>query len=457
MITPAPGSGPPSSADSGLPGSAFLSPQRAPGSRLAVWLVALVSLAVLLLIMLAVSSRAWLLWHTTRARNELAKGHNAAAQRHLARASAVFPNDSLLLLLSARVARRSGATDEASVLLKQLELQGGQGEELVLERLLLRATLGEVEAVEQQLAARSSQAGVESELAREGLVTGLIARFRWADAQERLGNWLAKNPKSTSALVLSGKLEENRQGIEPAMVLYRQVLELDPDHDEARLRLVSLLVNNRRGEEALGLVETLVKSLPDNPEALTLWVRSLALCGRNAESRAALADCLNKHPDYPSALLEQGAQALIDGDEELATRALKRAIELDPGNLVARNQYTFALARTGKQEEAAKARAEADRLKADLERITVLIGGPLQQRPYAPDIHHEIAQIALRSGQVKEALEWFERALRVDPGHIPTHRVLAVLYHELDKPVLSARHRALAQKPGDIPAPSRGP
>lgn len=434
-----------------------MSTLRGPGSRLTFWLVGLVSLAVLLLIMLAVSSRAWLQWQATRARKELAKGHNAAAQRHLAKALAVFPNDSRLLLLSARVARRSGATDEASALLNQVELQVGHDEESVLERLLLRATMGEVEAVEQQLAARSNQGGAESELAREGLVTGLITRFRWSDAQERLAEWLAKNPKSTSALVLSGKLEENRQGIEPAMALYRRALELDPDHDEARLRLASLLVNNHRGEEALGLVETLAKSLPDNPEALTLRVRVLALCGRSAESRAALADCLNKHPDYPSALLEQGAQALVDGDEEMATRVLKRAIELDPGNLVARNQYTFALARTGKQEEAAKARSDADRLKADLERITVLIGGPLQQRPYDPDIHHEIAQIALRSGQVKEALEWFERALRVAPGHVPTHRVLAVLYHELDKPVLSARHRALAQKPVDIPAPARGP
>lgn len=422
-----------------------------------VWVTAAVSLAVLLLLMLAVASRAWLAWQTGLSRAELAKGHNAAAQAHLDRALALFPNDPVVLLLSARVARRSGATDEAAGFLDQLERQSPPGDDLVLERLLLRAAMGEVEAVEQPLAARAALGGAEAELAYEGLVTGLLARFRWGEAHARLAEWLSRRPESMLALVLSGKLEENRQGIETAMAIYRKVLEKDPGQDEARMRLATLLANNRRGEEALAHAEILARRLPENAEALTLKARSLALCGRGAESRAVLAGCLARHPDHPNALVEQGAQALVDGKEDLAVRILGRAIALDPGNLVARNQHTFALARSGRQEEAAKARSDADRLKADLERITVLISGPLQERPYDPDLHHEIAQISLRSGQVREAIDWFNRALRVDPGHAATHKALAVLYHEMDKPGLSARHRALAQKPPVKPEPGRGP
>jgi Flp pilus assembly protein TadD len=182
------------------------------------------------------------------------------------------------------------------------------------------------------------------------------------------------------------------------------------------------------------------------------WARALALQGRAAESRAALAQCLRDHPDYPPALAERGAQALIDGDEAEAERHLARAAALEPGNVVARNQYAFALARVGKKAEADAEQARIAALKADLDRITVLISGPLQDRPNDPDVHHEIAQIALRSGQVREALRWFTSALRVDPGHVPTHRALAVLYRELDNPVLSARHRALARRPGEAPS-----
>ena len=81
-------------------------------------------------------------------------------------------------------------------------------------------------------------------------------------------------------------------------------------------------------------------------------------------------------------------------------------------------------------------------MEADSERIAVLINGPLQNTPNDPQIHYEIGMIALRSGLTTEAIRWFTGALAVDPNHLPTHRILASVYHELENPVLSARHRA---------------
>lgn len=404
---------------------------------------------VLLVLLLAVAGLwFWTGYHLSMARKDVARGHNAAAYLHLQKCGIMRANNPELLILSARIARRSGATDEAEALLYRFEGQYGMTEPLVLERLLLRAATGEVEAVEAQLLARSTSEGPDAELAFEGLVSGLITRFRWAEAYRYLAKWRERFSQSTAALLLAGKLEEQRQGFELAMGFYRQILEMDPEHDEARLRLATQLVENRRGDEALAHVESLRARLPNHPEVEVLWVRALALNGRVAESRKALADCLRNHPDYPPALLESGSFALLDGDEVGAERILKHALDLDPDNLVAHNQYAFALARTGKTEEAAKARAQAESRKADLERITVLIGGPLQSRPNDPALHHEIAQIALRAGQVREALRWFNSALQVDPNDVSTHKALAILYRELDKPVLSARHRALAQRPG---------
>lgn len=110
----------------------------------------------------------------------------------------------------------------------------------------------------------------------------------------------------------------------------------------------------------------------------------------------------------------------------------------------------------GKQKKRPR-RAVAESRKVDLERITFLIGGPLQSSPNDPALHREIAQIALRAGQVREALRWFSSALQVDPNDIATHKALALLYRELDKPVLSAKHRALAQRPGDQPITNVAP
>jgi Flp pilus assembly protein TadD len=251
--------------------------------------------------------------------------------------------------------------------------------------------------------------------------------------------------------LLLGKLEERRQGDEAAIGLYRRVVELDPEHDEARLRLTTQLVANRRGDEALPHAQALRERLPENPEVALLWAKVLSLLGRTAESRSVLDQCLQSHPDFADAVLERGNIALIDGDEVAAEGYFARAVELAPGNLAACERYAFALARNGKAAEAGRVRAQAERLKADLDRITVLISGSLQERPNDPQVYHEIAQIALRAGLVRDALRWFHSALQVDPNHAPTHRALAAVYRQLDKPALAARHRALAQQFGEAP------
>ena len=388
----------------------------------------------------------WFARHLSAARDEVARGHNAAARPHLEACRSLRPDHREVLLLWARVARRSGQWDDAEATLNQYWERYGDDDALVSERLLLRATKGEVEAVGAQLLARLKAGGAEARLAREALVTGLLYRFRWAEAEGLLGEWLASAPDDTAGLLLKGKLEEQRQQFAPAAQTYRRVVELDPEHDEARLRLTTLLLANRFGEEALGHLEVLRQRLPDHPEVAVQWARALALQGRTAESRAAIRGALNAHPDYPAALAEHGGFALLDGDEETAERDLARAAGLAPGNVAIRAQYALALARNGKADEAAKQQAAIDRLKADGERITALIEGPLQARPNDPAVPHEIAQIALRAGQVREALRWYEQALRIDPDHLPTHRVLAALYHELENPALAAKHRAIAQR-----------
>ncbi|HEY1191730.1 MAG TPA: tetratricopeptide repeat protein [Gemmata sp.] len=398
------------------------------------------------------AAAAWFYRHLRSAEAELALGHNARAVRHLHECRRLYAGHRRVLLLSARAAWRSGALKDAEALLDEYAARYGYDEPVVAEQLLLRAVKGDVEGAEPQLLARTRAGSLPPDLASEAVVTGLLVRFRWAEAHRRLTEWLERAPDATAALLLLGKLEEQRQGVLVAQELYQRAVDRDPDHDEARLRLTALLIANRRGAEALPHAEALRHALPNSPEAAVHRVRALALVGRTAESRAALAECRSRYPEFAPALVEEGAAALSDGDEGAAARAFGQAVQLDPGNLVARNQYAFALARVGKGAEAAQAKAEAERLQGDLERISVLITGPLQLRPNDPAVHHEIAMIALRSGLVDEAIRWFTSALQVDPDYTPTHRALVSVYRALDNPVLAARHRALAQR-GDPSAP----
>ena len=393
----------------------------------------------------AAGTWAWFDHHLSAARREVGRGHNGTARRHLDACHRLSYPHRELLILSARVARRTGAWDDAEAALDRYSGRHGDDADLVLERLLLRATRGEIETAGPPLLARVVAGGPEARLAREALVAGLVYRFRWAEADAVLAGWLAADPDDPIAVLLRGKLAEQRQNSEAAARAYRRVVELDPEHDEARLRLTTLLLVNRFGAEALGHLEVLRGRMPNHPEVGVQWARALALEGRTAESRAAVAACLAAHPDYPPALAERGGFALLDGDEAAAERDLERAVSLAPGDVAARAQLALVLARAGKPAEAARRQAEVDKMKADGERVTALIEGPLQARPGDPEVPHEIAGIALRAGEVGEARRWYEAALRADPDHAPTHRVLAALHHELGNPALAARHRALAQ------------
>jgi len=403
---------------------------------------------------IAIAVVVWFHHHLRTARVEADRWHNAVAVHHLKLCRLVRPDHPEVLLLAARVARRTGAPDEAEGQLDRYATLFGDDEALVLERLLHRAANGELEAAGPILVARIERGGQEARLAREALVMGLSYRYRWREAAAILDRWLGETPDDTIGLLLLGRLLEEQRGIDVAVKTYRRILELDPENLDARLRLAMLFDANRQGAEAAEQLAVLRDRLPSHPEIHVLWVRSLALLGRTDEARAALNACLRAHPDYPPALAERGEFALLDGDERAAEADLAKAVARDPGNVTTRNQYALALARNGKRDESQREYAEVKQLQADSDRMAVLIRGPLQTTPNDPAIHHEIALIALRAGQTRECLRWFESALVADPNHLPTHRALAVLYHELDNPILAARHRALAQKlAGTAPQP----
>lgn len=387
----------------------------------------------------------WFHHHLRAATREVELGHNAAATRHLRLCQWVRPEQRDVLVLAARVARRSGGWAESEVLLDRYSERHGDDETLVLERLLLRAARGDLDSSQSQLAERIRRGGPEAALAREAVAVGLQYRFRWAEVNQLLSDWLAASPDNTTALLLRGKLQEARQQSSEALLSFRRVLELDPQHDEARMRLTSMLISMRQGEEALSHAGYLRHRLPKHPEVRMQWVRALGLQGRTAEARVALDACLRDHPNNPTALAERGRYAVSDGDDAAAESYYEKAAKADPGNFPTRHQFSLALARNGKKTEADKEQAVLRMLEADAERINQLISGPLQTRPNDPAIHHEIGLMAMRSGQPGEALRWFLSAVEVGPDHLPSHQTLAAYYHDAGNPVMASRHRAIAQ------------
>ena len=106
----------------------------------------------------------------------------------------------------------------------------------------------------------------------------------------------------------------------------------------------------------------------------------------------------------------------------------------------------LALNRNGKPEQARQEQEKIAALEADLAQMRKIITEQIPRAPANADLCYEVALIALRAGLPLETYRWLQNALRIDPDHLLTHRALATYHQKMGNPVLSARHRSIAQR-----------
>jgi predicted Zn-dependent protease len=396
------------------------------------------------------------LYHLRAARDCLNCYHNAEAQRHLQVCLAIRPKDPDVLLLVARAARRSGALDAAEKFLERYEEVRGADDDLTLERMLLQAERGELEPVRRCFRAQVEQQHPDTALILEAVTRGNLRALRLRDAEDCLRRWREVQPDNVQALLLQGNLGELRQARGEAAAAYRKAVEIDPYYDEARLRLAGTLIDLGRGGEALPHLEYLRPRLPDNPEVAVGLARSLDLLARQAEAVEVLDDLLGRQPNHAAALAVRGRLALQAGRLEEAEGLLRRAVALDPGTYSTRYQFYTCLSKRGNE---AEAREESERLKIleeDTRAMEQIVNVRLAKTPNDPALYHQVATIALRAGQVDEAVRWLQSALRVDPNFAPAHQMLAGYYHRSGNPGLAAQHREKARAAREAPATPAG-
>ena len=229
-------------------------------------------------------------------------------------------------------------------------------------------------------------------------------------------DWARHDPDNIQALFNEGTLCELR------LVLAggggsgcRRVIDLDPEHDEARLRLLNVYVQQSDGQEGLPHAEYLRERLPHNPQVSLRLAQCLCLLGRQPEAREILDALLEREPHHALALAERGKLALQERDNLLAETLLREAVSRDPSALDARHLLAQALRRNGKPERAAAEQDILSRLEKDVERIQIIVSVQMQQRPHDANLCHEVGMISLRAGAALQGLRWLHKAARNRP------------------------------------------
>jgi predicted Zn-dependent protease len=295
------------------------------------------------------------------------------AGSHLDRCLALRPGDLSIRLLTARTARRRGDLDEARRHLSLYEREGGPKPASELERQLLRIQGGSVEETSALFNYCSGEHPEEPDtpyvletLAEWGLrpledaaATGIT--FEQLHASGHLLNlhhaialWSRLRPgraDRVQGLVWRGRAHVIATDYPDALADFREALELDPSHFDARERLARVLVRLFPDEAAIHL-----QALKDRDSRNNAVRLSLAGCRRTLGQLDEAAKLLDQLlADRPGDVTTLTERALVDLDRqrpEEAGRILRQALALAPDHPEVRLALNRCCRLEGKRQEA---------------------------------------------------------------------------------------------------------
>ena len=261
-----------------------------------------------------------------------------------------------------------------------------------------------------QLELTRGRPGVALELARLGSekrgafgsltateATALVALGRVDEAVELLDGRLAKAPDDPELLASRASLHlafgERTEGES----LLRRAVEADALHHRARLALAIVLEHDGRPDDAVALLEDLLKIDPGHAGALAR-IGAIRLNDPNA-ARPYLEEAVRLQPRRADYLLRLGVCYIRLGDLRRAEASLRRGLELQPDDRDILNNLSIVLTL---QEHYAEAEVVLRRI--------------LEAEPGFVEARNNLALCLLYQGRAREAEAEVRHALALDPN-----------------------------------------
>ncbi|MCH7887702.1 MAG: tetratricopeptide repeat protein [Proteobacteria bacterium] len=227
--------------------------------------------------------------------------------------------------------------------------------------------------------------------------------------------------------------------VQDAENIYRQILEIDPDHADANHLLGGLACQAGNPAQAIGLISKAIVRAPDRP----LYHFNLGTVYQSLERLAEAVDsCRNAlalKPDYAEAHFGLGMSLHGLGRLEDATASYRQALAVKPDNAVTHNNLGAALQGLGRMDDAV----------ACFRRAIALDPG------YA-EAHGNLGNAHLEMGRMEDAVASNRQALVLDPDLVETHSNLGNAFQKLGRSedAVASYRRAIALQPDNAKAHS---
>jgi tetratricopeptide (TPR) repeat protein len=322
----------------------------------------------------------------------------------------------------------------------------GYSQKLVArERGIIFARLGRLSEAEPILRplfqARAGDRSVDPEL-DEALAKCYIENFQLRAADEVVKRWALDAPGSASAYFWIAELKRRKSDVELSALIrdFEHVLELDANHDRARLGLAELYLKVHRNADAEREYSTYIRNHPDNIEACLGLGQIAAENGQIDRAIQLLDRAIELAPDDSRPLIERGKIEGRRGRFEVALQFLDKAVKVDNVEPEIRYQRSLILSRLGRSDDARKEQEETSRLRKEKEEFDKLLEG-LLKFPADTERQMRAARWFFDHGHPEEGKRWAEKILREHADHVDANRLLANHYEKQGKTGLANFYR----------------
>jgi tetratricopeptide (TPR) repeat protein len=263
---------------------------------------------------------------------------------------------------------------------------------------------------------------------------------RWDEALRWATAWVERHPDEWPSWFYRGQAYQLRRALKQAIADFQRVIELKPDHAEARLHLAGTYTLEGQFQLALTQYQAYLQSRPDDPDGLLGVANCHYSLGQYEAARSALDALLDRQDDHAAGLLLRAKVEIVTGSPADALKWLQRAETLAPAETDIVHTLALVARQLGQPEAAQKYEARLQELRQQIDRLETL-RKQIQDEPENLTPRYEAGVTALRLRREEEAAEWFQSVLRLDPKHVPTHQALAEHFEAAGDRKRAAYHR----------------
>lgn len=161
----------------------------------------------------------------------------------------------------------------------------------------------------------------------------LFEKGDFVKAQLEFRNALQINPKGIDAQYHLGLMAEREANWPEAFARFSRVVEENPDHAEAQLKLAQLHLIGGDLDQTEAKLRELERLMPETADLYALRASLALRRGKSQEAQLLAEGALGKKPEHVGAALVLANSLSVQGDLEGVLRSLDAALEKNPNEV----------------------------------------------------------------------------------------------------------------------------